>query len=404
MSEAAATTKRKKRGTPASLHAPIYLGIRAVTSLPLVVGAPTALGAARSIGGAFARLPSNRKRLARAIENLEQAFPGWSAEHRQRVAVGAYQHLFELAVEVLYTPRLLSEDAWVRHARIDGVFGAIGDLISGRPTLLLCGHCGNWEALGYIMAILGFPMHAVYRPLDMKPLDDWVRSVRARRGLVLVDKFGAMDSLGSLVAGGAPVGFVADQNAGDRGIFVPFFGRLASTYKSIALLAMHTGASIVVGSCIRTSRDVPSTDWAGGDSALGAGLASEAGFSGPLHDRGKLGAEAWFSRDGLRYEVRISDVFGPDDWRDAPDPAYYITARYRRAIEQTVRWAPEQYLWMHRIWKSRPPHERNDKPFPESLRKKLRGLPWMAEADVQAVVDRSERDREMLRHMTVKRG
>lgn len=399
----------KKKGPPEALHIPIYYAMRAVTSLPLVVGAPAAMGAARAIGSAYAKLPSNRKRLTRAMENLEQAFPDWTRDHRQAVAVHAYQHLFELAVEVLYTPRLLSEDAWVRHARIDGVFGAIRDLISGKPTLLLCGHCGNWEALGYIMALLGFPMHAVYRPLDMKPLDQWVRDVRGRRGLVLVDKFGAMETLGQTVAAGAPVGFVADQNAGDRGIFVPFFGRLASTYKSIGLMAIHTQATLVVASCIRTELDRfgarPAADRMGGlVEAAPPRDNGEAGgqFGGDSH--GGRGGGAWFSREGLRYEVRIADVFGPDSWRDAPDPLYYITARYRRAIEQTVRWAPEQYLWMHRIWKSRPPHERNDKPFPASLRSKLAGLPWMTEADVQAVVERSDRDREMLRGMEVKRG
>lgn len=381
----------KTKGLPRSLHTPLYYAMRGATSVPLIAGAPMALGAARALGAAFAGFPSNRKRVSRALDNLQQAFPQWTPERRQRIAVNAYQHLFELAVEVLYTPRLLSEDAWVRHARIDGVFGAIRDLVSGRPTLLLCGHCGNWEALGYIMALLGFPMHAVYRPLDMKPLDQWVRDVRGRRGLVLVDKFGAMDSLGETVGAGAPVGFVADQNAGDRGIFVPYFGRLASTYKSIGLLAIHTGATIIVGTCNRTRRVVPRGD------DIGLGTAVDG------HDGTHLGGEAWFSRDGLRYEVRVADVFGPETWAGAEDPLYYITARYRRAIEQTVRWAPEQYLWMHRIWKSRPPHERNDKPFPASLRAKIAALPWMSEADVEAVVDRSERDRAILRGSEVKR-
>lgn len=365
--------KRKKKGMPPALHAPVYYALRSATTLPLVVGPESAMSAARVMGGAFARLPSNRKRLLRAVENLQQAFPEWDAARREEVAVNAYQHLFQLAVEVLYTPRLLSEDAWVRHARIDGVFGAIRDLVSGRPTLLLCGHCGNWEALGYIMALLGFPMHAVYRPLDMKPLDKWVRQVRARRGLVLVDKFGAMDSLGAIVAGGAPVGFVADQNAGDRGIFVPYFGRLASTYKSIGLLAIHTGATIVVGSCFRRSIH-GSPEFAGDETR----------------------DDAWFSRNGLRYQVQIADVFRPEDWADSPDPLYYITARYRRAIERSVRWAPEQYLWMHRIWKSRPPHERQNRPFPGPLKDKLRSLPWMTESDVEAVVERSEQDRHAL--------
>src|SRR5438093_153975 len=72
-------------------------------------------------------------------------------------------------------------------------------------------------------------------------------SMNNRRGMTLVDKFGALRQLPRLVQGGAPVAFVADQNAGDRALFVPFFNRLASTYKSIGLLALQFDATIVCG-------------------------------------------------------------------------------------------------------------------------------------------------------------
>jgi hypothetical protein len=177
--------------------------MRAATSLPLVVGAPAAMGVARAHGVGVspschpiasawpARWRTSSRRFQTGPRSTAGPWPftrtSTSSSSRSRCCTRRAS---------------LSEDAWVRHARIDGVFGAIRDLVSGKPTLLLCGHCGNWEALGYIMALLGFPMHAVYRPLDMKPLDQWVRDVRGRRGLVLVDKFGAMDSLGQTVSGG----------------------------------------------------------------------------------------------------------------------------------------------------------------------------------------------------------
>ena len=58
----------------------------------------------------------------------------------------------------------------------------------------------------------------------------------------------------------------------------------------------------------------------------------------------------------------------------------FITARYNRALELMVRRAPEQYLWVHRRWKSRPKHERNGEPLPERLKKKLSELPWMTDS------------------------
>ena len=100
--------------------------------------------------------------------------------------------------------------------------------------------------------------------------------------------------------------------------------------------------------------------------------------------------------DAMGYRFDIHDVIRPEDWKDAPDPLFYITARYRRSIENMVRTAPEQYFWMHRVWKSRPRHERLRKEFPDNLKRKMLELPWMDEAEVERIVEQSERDIETL--------
>ena len=99
----------------------------------------------------------------------------------------------------------------------------------------------------------------------------------------------------------------------------------------------------------------------------------------------------------MRYAAEVVDVFGPEDWNAQPDPLFYITARYRRAMEEMVRRAPEQYLWMHRIWRSRPAHEKHKKPFPDHLRAKLAQLPWMTGEELERIVERSARDATELR-------
>lgn len=96
----------------------------------------------------------------------------------------------------------------------------------------------------------------------------------------------------------------------------------------------------------------------------------------------------------MHYAVTVEDVFGPEEYGAQPDPVFYITARYRRAIEACVRRAPEQYLWMHRYWKSRPRHERFGRPFPASLREKLRALPWMTAESLERIEAWSARDAE----------
>ncbi|TVQ63331.1 MAG: hypothetical protein EA379_04230 [Phycisphaerales bacterium] len=313
----------------------------------------------RTLGGAFARAPFNRARLERAHANISRVFPDWERDRVETCAVDAYRHLFSLGVETAFTPRLISDDGWSARVDLGDLRPGLSRLLRGRPTILITGHCGNWELLGYTLAVLGFPVHALYRPLDLKPLDDWMRETRGRRGMALVDKFGATEEAPRILDNGGMLGFIADQNAGDRGLYVPFFDRLASTYKTIGLLAMRHGASIICGQARRVGH------------ALDA--------------------------QSFRYRIEIIDAFDPQDWESQPDPLFYIGARYRRAIETMVRNAPEQYLWMHRYWKSRPSFERAGKPFPDRLREKLLGLPWMTEESLERIERQSEADAAAIR-------
>jgi KDO2-lipid IV(A) lauroyltransferase len=188
--------------------------------------------------------------------------------------------------------------------------------------------------LGYLLATLGMDLEAIARPIDNPLVNEWLTGVRERRGLRLITKWGASDRMTAVLQRGGTLGFIADQNAGDKGMFVPFFGRLASTYKSIGLLAMNFDAPVVCGYARRL----------GGD---------------------------------FQYEVGTTDIIYPEEWSGRDDPLYYLTARYMRAIESMVRLDPGQYLWVHRRWKSRPRHERLGRPMPGALEKQLAGLPWM---------------------------
>lgn len=356
---------RPKSKTPRFLQTPLYLGFRSAAAAVGCVPPAHVLPAAAALGRAFAASRFNRKRLGRAESNLAAAFPDWDQDRRRAYAIRSWEHLALLGAEVLYSPRLLTEDGWGEHVEIGDIAPGLRVLLNAGPCILVTGHCGNWEVLGYAMGLLGIPVHALYRPLDLPPLDRWVRRTRQRRGLTLIDKFGALRQMPDLMARGAPLAFVADQNGGDRGIFVPFFNRLTSTYKSIGLLALQFNATIVCGVAHRREGDDPAR--------RGTGTSS-----------------------GLRYTFEMSDVFGPSDWATHPDPLFYLTARYRHAIERMVRRAPSQYLWMHRLWRSRPRHERSGRPFPPALLEKLRLLPWLSSDDIEQIKDHSARDARTL--------
>ena len=165
-----------------------------------------------------------------------------------------------------------------------------------------------------MLATLGFETTAITRPLDNPYVNDWLLGVRERRGQRIIAKKGATEEVVDVLGRHGAVSFIADQNAGPKGIFVDFFGRKASTYKSIGLLAMQFEVPIVVG------------------------------YERRLNDR-------------FLFRVGATDVIYPADWKQHDDPLRYITQRYSSAIEAFVREDPGQYLWVHRRWKTRPKGE-----------------------------------------------
>jgi KDO2-lipid IV(A) lauroyltransferase len=361
---------------PPWLERPAYWAIRAALAAMATGELNSNVHYARALGRFFgSRI--QRRRLVRAVDNLGVAFPAWDERRKREYAILSYEHLFTLAVEMAYTPRKLSEEAWSDHLRIGNVAGAVRHLVAGRSAVMVTGHCGSWELMGYMLALLGFPVHALYRPLDLRPLDEWVQASRRSRGLVLVDKFGATEDLPRLMETGGAAGFIADQNAGDKGLFVPFFGRLASTYKTIGLLAIRYDAPIICGQARRLVWD--------------RDRVKEHRATRADDDEGELGFTSW-SGEAMRYRIDVVDVIQPEDWKSQPDPLFYVTARYRRALEQMVRRAPEQNLWMHRYWKSRPRHEHLGRPLPDGMKDKLRSLPWMTDEEMGRIEEWTGRD------------
>jgi KDO2-lipid IV(A) lauroyltransferase len=291
----------------------VYVAIRLAAMLFGMFPIDVNLRTARWMGSVWFRVM--RRHRERAFEHLRLAYGSALTDEQARdLALKSMQQMTMMAVEVLFVPRLINEWTWPRYVRLKGVERAIDVLLRRQGVILVTGHYGNWELVGFMLATLGFPLTAVMRPLDNSYLNRFLMDVRARRGLRLLYKKGASASAGDVLSGGGVLGFIADQNAGHKGLFVDFFGAKASTYKSIGLLAIQHHAPIVVGCARRTS-------------------------------------------DGFQYEIECSRVIQPAEWADKDDPLAWITQEYTSAIEQCVRQAPEQYLWIHRRWKSRPRDE-----------------------------------------------
>jgi KDO2-lipid IV(A) lauroyltransferase len=291
-----------------------YLAMRLAAMAMQTWPVELCLAGARLVGWILYRV--DRRHRERAIGNLTRSFPEKSPGEISLIALESMQHMCMLAVEVIFTPRLIRLETITRHIELENFNDALRLLmLRDHGLLLLTGHYGNWEVLGYALATLGFQTTSIARPLDNRHINDWLLGVRERRGQRILSKHGAVDEVTRLLNNRDAVGFIADQNAGPKGLFVDFFGRKASTYKSIGLLALRFNVPVVIG----YSRRV----------------------------RGQP----------FRFRLGVQDIIHPRDWEPQPDPLRYVTQRYTTAIENIVRADPAQYLWVHRRWKSRPKGE-----------------------------------------------
>ena len=291
-----------------------YLALRVVSMAVHSWGAGVSLELAKAVGTCLFVI--DKKHRDRAMGNLRRSFPEKSERQIRRIAHESMQHMCMLGIEVLFTTRLIRIDNWADHIAL-GNFSPVLQLLLRKQQgiIMLTGHYGNWEILGYVLATLGFPTTSIARPLDNPYISEFVFGVRERTGQRIIHKKGATEEVTEVLDSHGVVGFIADQNAGSKGLFVDFFGRKASTYKSIGLLAMNYDLPVIIGYARRHRRK-------------------------PFH-----------------FECAMQDIIWPADWKPQDDPLRYITQRYTKAIEDMVRADPAQYLWVHRRWKTRPKGE-----------------------------------------------
>jgi Kdo2-lipid IVA lauroyltransferase/acyltransferase len=299
------------------LHLAQYLGSRFTAMMTGMFPVNANLETMRTIGSLAYRFDAKHR--LRALGNLRASFPEKSDAELDFIARRSMQHFLELVMDVLVTTRAVNLDTWHHYCRLVNMADALRILLQGRGAIVLTGHYGNWEILGYTIATLGLETYSVARPIDNPHIDAWLLGVRERRGQIILSKRGVTTTALDVLNRKGVLGFIADQNAGPKGMFVPFFGRLASTYKSIGLLAIQHNVPVIVGYARR---------------------------------RGDIFA----------FDLGIQDVIQPEDWKNYPrdqykDELHYLTARYTKAIEDFVRADPTQYLWIHRRWKTRPKDE-----------------------------------------------
>jgi len=268
---------------------------------------------AESWGARLGRFGYHGPRIRRAVveEHLRRAFPDRDEAWVKDTAEASYTHLGREMMTTLRLSRLTREEvvSSVRHeVGRERFYQAFRER---RGMVLVGGPFGKWELGAASVGAQGYPVDAIYQPQRNPLFNDSITAARERMGLHLLDRRTASKTALEKLRAGRIVAFVADQNAGRSGVFVPFFGRLASTHRGAALLAVRSGAPMFFGAAIRD-----------GDDYYG------------------ITEEITESREGELDEV-----------------VYRMTAAFTATLERLVRRWPEQYFWHHRRWKTRPPAE-----------------------------------------------
>ena len=147
-------------------------------------------------------------RLRRQVveENLQTAFPQLSQQQRDRIAIAMWQHLFLMIIEIAHAPRKVHRTNWRDHSSGPGMNELLRTMLDERPTVLICGHLGNFEMGGYLIAMHGFPTHTIARPLDNRFLHEFFKEFRESTGQYMLTKRGSSQEIDELLKRGGTLG------------------------------------------------------------------------------------------------------------------------------------------------------------------------------------------------------
>ncbi len=289
-------------------YALAWLAVKAIGVLPRPLARATGIAIAQTVYLLHVRL----RRVG--MRNLAMAFPETSQRKRRRILRGEFTSLGRQLAEVCLFPRYTRENV-SQVVVYEGFENYERAYNRGKGVLFLTAHLGGWELSAFTHSLHGHPLHIVMRPLDNQRLDRFIRDYRTMHGNTTVDKDEFVRGLLSATKAGETVGILMDTNmTPPQGVFVPFFGISACTASGLARIALRTDAAVVPGFTI----------W---DAVLG------------------------------KYRLRFDPAVSLIRTGNVEEDVIANTARFTKVIEDYVRRYPEQWLWVHRRWKTRPEGE-----------------------------------------------
>ena len=289
-------------------YAAVWLLLKIFGALPR----PVSRGVAAGIAGVlYALLPKLRKTTE---FNLRLAFPDWSDTQRGAITHGMVRNLGWMAAEFARLPRYTKKNI-EQYVILDGHENFLEGQRRGKGVLYLTGHIGAWELSSFAHALYGFPLHYMARPLDNPRIDALVNRYRCLSGNAPIFKNESARALLRILHEKGTVGILADQNTlRSEGAFVDFFGNTACTTTGLARVALHTDAAVVPGYC-------------------------------------------WWDAKMRKYRLRFEPPVDLIRTGDADRDIFENTQKFTKVIEEIIRKHPDQWVWVHARWKTRPEGE-----------------------------------------------
>lgn len=273
-----------------------------------------ALAVGRLVGEAFYRVAGGLRRTGR--RNVALAFPDLSETERERLVRASFHNLGRQLGEFSQLPKLRTPEDAERTIGFENREIPLRELERGRGVLFLTGHIGAWELSAFCFTLAGAPpINFLVRRIDNPRVEALADRYRTACGNRTIDKRDAARAVLTALRRGETVGILADLNTLEsEGVFVDFFGVPASTTPSVAVLAMRADAAVVPGYTY------------------------------------------WSEAQG-RYVLRFEEPVELARTGSKEDDVRENTARCTAALERIIRRHPDQWLWIHKRWKTRPPGE-----------------------------------------------
>jgi len=285
-----------------------YSLLRAITTLLLSFPLNYSLSLSRWVADIFYLFPSKFRK--RGLQHLRMAYPHKSADELKHILKGVFEHSAMMLVEVLSFPRKIRKYNYTKYVQIKGLELIDQALKGGNGVMFISAHFGNWEMIGYAVSLLGYQINTVVRFMPNPAADALLNYSRRFQGQRIIYNDNAVRDMMRTLKNNRILALVCDQDARDNGIFVDFMGLPSSTVRSPALLHLKFGTPLLMLYCYRPKPNKFYYTFSFEECALP-----------------KL--------NPATAEEQITQAFTAD-------------------IERMIRKYPEQWMWIHRRWKTKP--------------------------------------------------